>query len=463
MRILLFLLLFALGLAGCATGPHRFSKGGDNGCTPTPPTGTDDEGKLWEGSDKGCGQSWAVRHTGAGQHGVNYVEIDEQGVLRNRAAAEDALRYAQEPGAGGKPVYMVVFIHGWHHDADADDDNVQAFHRALASVSRWHPDRDVRGIYIGWRGKAWSWPWIKYLTFWDRKSTSEEVGRGGLLEFLLRLERAVKNGPSEQGPKTAKGPKQANRLVLVGHSFGASVAFNALSHLFLERFLDGVYTTGPASPRFRGYGDLVVLVNPAIEAMRYMPFQSALKYYTSAEAPLRADFSQETVPRLVVLSSEGDWATHYAFPAARFFSTVFESHDPVSPLRSPDANGGYSETAMDSATLGNYEPFYSHAALRFDVEAVGAAAAQARESKRPLDKCDPLNGRVVRNLLSGETSGDPKHGRRFPDSLLRLDPKPGLPFTPYLLAAADRSIIADHTAIGQPNLICWINQLADTQ
>jgi pimeloyl-ACP methyl ester carboxylesterase len=459
MRIVMALLVLAL-VAGCATGPHRFSNGGDTGCTPSSPTGTEDEGLIWEGHDKGCGKSWAVRHTGAGSHGVNYVEIDEQGVLRNRDAAEDALRYAQEPGAGGKPVYVVVFIHGWHHDADADDDNVQAFHRALASVSRWHPDRDVRGIYIGWRGKAWSWPWVRYLTFWDRKSTSEEVGRGGLLEFLLRLETAVKNGHDN---KAAKGPKQANRLVLVGHSFGASVAFNALAHLFLERFLDGVYTTGPASPRFRGYGDLVVLVNPAIEAMRYMPFQSALKYYTSEAAPLRADFSKETVPRLVVLSSEGDWATHYAFPIARFFSTVLESHETVSPLHSPGANGGYSESAMDAATLGNYEPFHSHAALRFDPGADAAVGAKGRPSKRGLDKCEPLKGAVVRKLLSGEGSGDPLHGRRFPDSQLRLEPKPGLPFTPYLLAAADTAVIADHTAIGQPNLICWINQLADTQ
>jgi hypothetical protein len=352
---------------------------------------------------------------------------------------------------------MVVFIHGWHHNAAPDDDNVQAFHDALASLSTWHPDKEVRGIYIGWRGKAWGVPWVQYLTFWDRKSTSEEVGRGALLEFLLRLERAVKNG---HDPKV-KTAKAENRLVLVGHSFGASVAFNALAHVFLERFLEGVHSEEPG-PRFRGYGDLVVLINPAIEAMRYMPFQSALKYYASPEAPVRADFSQETVPRLVVLSSEGDWATQYAFPFARFISTVTERHEMVSPTHSPDLAGAYSEHQMDGATLGNFKLFHTHAALQYQP---GAAALDQKnpKSKEALTQCRSLSGAAVRQRLSGESPGDPVDGRMFIDSQLRLEPKPGVPYSPYLLAAADTAVIADHTAIGNPNLICLINQLADTK
>jgi pimeloyl-ACP methyl ester carboxylesterase len=446
MRFVLLLLLVT-ALAGCASGPHRLASASQAPCDIGAPTGDLDGVSLWERDDTPCSRAWAVRTTGAGRHGVNYVEIDEQGVLRSRAAAEDALRYAQAPGAEGHPVYLVVFIHGWHHDAAADDENVQEFHKALASISRWHPDRDVRGVYIGWRGKAWSWPWVRYLTFWDRKSTSEEVGRGGLLEFLLRLEQAVKAAPAGAD----------NRLVLVGHSFGASVAFNALAHVFLERFLDAVQAPAAGrAPQFRGYGDLVVLVNPAIEAMRFMPFQSAIEYHSDPARPMPADYSGATVPRLVVLSSDGDWATHIAFPIARYPSTVLESHDVVSPLQSPDPAGTYSEWVMDGSTVGNFEPFRTHAALQF---ATGGDAAAA--SRRPLETCARLSGAQVRELLSAPQAAEEPRDRRFPDSQLQLAPKPGAPYRPYVLAAADKAVIKDHTAIGQPNLVCWINQLAD--
>jgi pimeloyl-ACP methyl ester carboxylesterase len=452
MRILLVLLLLALGLAGCATGPHRLAENSAAPCDIGEPVvdSAQDPPQRWERRRTGCSHAWAVRYAGIqGRHSVNYIEIDEQGVLRSRAAAEETLRYANTPGAGGKPVYLVVFIHGWHHDAAADDDNVQGFHNALASVSRWNPDREVRGVVIGWRGKAWSWYLVRYLTFWDRKNTSEEVGRGGLLEFLLRLELAVK------GP--ANPQRDDNRLVLVGHSFGASVAFNALAHVFLERFLGAVHAPPQTTPKYRGYGDLVVLINPAIEAMRFMPFQSALMYYgADPKAPLQADFKNERVPRLVVLSSDGDWATHVAFPVARFPSTLLESHDTVSPAQSPDLQGTYSETFMDSLTLGNYQPFHTHARLEF-------APGSAEEAARPgpqLEACTRLSGAAVRRLLSAPPPGVPVEDGMFPDSRLKLVPVPGTPYRPYLLAAVDTKVIKDHTDIGREPFMCWLDQLA---
>ncbi len=446
MRILHFLLLLLVGLAGCSTGPHRAAEHSETPCKLAEPSGDPAQGQslVWEQSNTSCSHNWAVRYSGAGAHGVNYVEIDEQGVLRNRVAAEDALRYARAPGRDARPVYLVVFIHGWHHDAAADDGNVQEFHTALRLVSLWHPDRDVRGVYIGWRGKAWGLPLVRYLTFWDRKSTSEEVGRGGLLEFLLRLEQAVKSKADPAG--------ENNRLVLVGHSFGASVAFNALAHVFLERFLEGVRTPTQTKAKFRGYGDLVVLVNPAIEAMRYMPFQSALEYYRAHPDPMmRADFSNETVPRLVVLSSEGDWATRYAFPIARYPSTLLELHEKVSPTQSPDPMGRYSEWLMDGSTLGNFEPFYTHGRLEFAPDTI-----DTRTSRKPPEQCTGMTPMDVRERLSAASTGV----LVFRDSQLQLAPRTGTQYVPYLLAAVDKAVVKDHTDIGEPHFICWLDQIA---
>lgn len=409
----------------------------------------------WEagaGGARPCEKSWQVEVTKPVPFSVNFVEVDEQGVLADRAQAESALAAAGKEEAEGS--YVVVFVHGWHHNAGSQDANVNGFYSALAAVSRWNPNRKVKGIYIGWRGDSLAVPLLRYATFWDRKSTSDEVGRGGLLEFLLRLERAAK--PDEHS---------RNRLVVIGHSFGASVAFNALAHVYMERFIDGVYSTAEKS-RFRGYGDLVVLINPAIEAMRYMPFQSALEYYTRDGANPKADFAYEAEPRLVILSSQTDKATRIAFPAARFFSTFLESHNSISMERSPHEHGAYSEWNMDRDTVGNFERFHSH----FPV-GLARRPQESTDDHKPMDdglgqRCRSLSPADVRARLSvvGKPSESDREIEPFPDSRVLIRRRtPSQVGSPYIIADVRADIVDGHTDIGGPHLLCWINQLLDTR
>ena len=139
---------------------------------------------------------------------VVYVEIDEQGYFQDRSQMEQALALV---AAAGKPKYVVVFVHGWFHSARPGDENVRRFKCALNNLQAIDGNihEDVVGLYIGWRGKSWSLPLMQYATFWDRKNTSEEIGRGSLVEFLIRLERVAKPSPSS-----------LNKLMLIGHSFG---------------------------------------------------------------------------------------------------------------------------------------------------------------------------------------------------------------------------------------------------
>lgn len=473
--VLPWMIALPLLLGGCASPFHRTAG------TPCDVAAPADISADWEPADGDCRGSWAVR---APSHGVNYVEIDEQGVLHDRAAAEDALAFAGAPPSDtARMAYVVVFIHGWHHDAAPGDGNVQAFHRALASVKRWRPHADVRGIYIGWRGSSLPVPLLRYLTFWERKNTSDEIGRGSLLEFLLRLERSVKPVPASN-----------NRLVLVGHSLGASVAFNALMHLHMQRFVEGLYATTPGE-RFRGYGDLTVLINPAIEAMRYMPLQSAVEYYAAREQPPKLDFSHEK-PRLIILSSDGDLATHCTFPVARFFTTALEAHNRISPRKSPDAEGRYVEWNMDRDTVGNFAGFRTHWPLRLVTgEGESRAPAQFWEcaraiaggTNRPeaqpavLEHCHTPSAAELQELLRQQSDENPDkpappearaenpaglkvRGSYFPDSNIRVVRKPStVPNSPYIVAGVGVEVIASHSGIGSPNLICWINQLVDRE
>lgn len=478
-RLLLIAGLASL-LAGCAAPPpYRWSIGPDKQpCQLEAPT-QDAQGRpVWESDRSACAHAWAVRSK---NHGINYIEIDEQGMLSNRQAMEDALAYAGAPGTSGKPAYVLVFVHGWHHNGSADDENVQAFHSALEALRAWHDgknghdDNEVRGIYISWRGESLSAPGLRYLTFWDRKNTSDEVGRGGLLEFLLRLERAVKP-PS---PKTGAPSPSPNKLVLIGHSFGASVTFNALAHLYMERFVDGVYSDNPG-PRFRGYGDLVMLINPAIEAMRYAPFQNAINDYATRATPPHANFEFDLLPKLVILSSEGDWATRKTFRVARFFSTAFEKHVAIDDGVQPDEGRQDSEWVMDQVTVGNYDGFHTHWPLHIvagpaqtsnqiaapDSGKVKALAATGPGGTRGPGDCRRLRKADIQRRLAVDSAIDPAQAgpnatfEEFPDSNIRIVRKQTpVKGSPYVLADVGTEIIANHSQIDNLNLICWADQL----
>ena len=436
--------VFALLLGACVSKPYRTV---GVPCAIKAPQPDGNGGLDWEAAADGsrpCADRWQVLVEKPVPFSMNFVEVDEQGILASRDQAEAALANAAKDK--DEDSYVIVFVHGWHHNASSEDANVKGFYDALALVSRWNPKRKIKGIYVGWRGDSLPVPGLRYLTFWDRKNTSDEVGRGGLLEFLLRLEKVVKPDRSDR-----------NRLVVVGHSFGASVTFNALAHLHMQRFLDGVHSTADG-PRFRGYGDMVVLINPAIEAMRYMPLQSALDYYASRKAEPRLDFSHETRPVLLILSSQGDWATRKAFPAARLLSTALEAHANISAANSPAEQGPYSEWAMDRDAVGNFGGFLTHAPLLLSDP---TADAKTPVSKKLTENCAPVSAAEMWQRLNQTEES----GAAFPDSqlLVRRIAKPATLGSPYIVAPVSARIIRDHTDIGSPNLVCWINQLLDTR
>ncbi len=54
-------------------------------------------------------------------------------------------RLAKNPGAE-----LLIFIHGWHHNAAPTDDNFVAFQRFHRQMAKTNPG--LIGLYIGWRG-----------------------------------------------------------------------------------------------------------------------------------------------------------------------------------------------------------------------------------------------------------------------------------------------------------------------
>ncbi|MDB5982592.1 MAG: Esterase [Pseudomonas sp.] len=369
-------LLFStfVSLAGCAQyGPYR-----------TSPT-------LCEGSTTACTTSMLYRHKEAGQakfdYSLGFVEFNDQGDPWPASGSQQQMAVVLgylERQAADQDLLMVVFVHGWHHSAkgqepgapssheDERDGNVKTFQTVLQGLALAEgkqakalnrAPREIAGIYVGWRGDSITAEPLNDLTFWDRKNTAAQVGHGGVTELLSRIELIKRTQDSKARDAAAKPASlgattvpatgcerliasgqaitSQTKLVVVGHSFGGLVVQSAVGQILEDR---AVRTKGGdygCQLDVEGFGNLVVLINPAFEAQRYSVIHNlaaARKFYPAQQLPVE-----------LILTSQSDDATKYLFPAGRHVSTLF------------DRNGW---DAQNITAVGHYKPYITHTLTR---------------------------------------------------------------------------------------------------
>lgn len=304
---------------------------------------------------------------------LGFLEFTDRGNLFDNQARDDLLgrieKDAEENGA-----LVIVFAHGWNHNSSFTDENVQQFREALRKISSMEGvkrGRPVYGIYIGWRGKILP-TWLNIaLTFWDRKSIAQAIGKGGVSDILLRLELIKR-----------KYQDKDNTLVITGHSFGAASLLSGLNEILLQRileskykkelysgqqetmddFADGVFFVDPATEESRHkkeaysgqhntidyFADGVVLVNPAIEA------GEIFQLYENA---MELNLDEENRRSLItIITSEDDKATRFLFPIGQALDTIFTKQEQLERDYTPQK---ISEYGLDTTTIGHYKPFHT--------------------------------------------------------------------------------------------------------
>lgn len=210
-------------------------------------------------------------------------------------------------------ISLVVYVHGWTHNAAANDSNVRNFRALLNTIAEAEGSEGRRtvGVYIGWRGDAISLPGIEMLSFWNRMSAAERVSQGSVRELFSWLHAWRDGGRSEAGERKV-------RMLVIGHSFGGLIAYRAMSGEFLRaasRY--GNENSGVECEQRKylsRYGDLLVLVNPAFEGSIYEPLKAAgnrLKCLSRYQFPL-----------VMTITSSADNATGVAFPLGRLLPTL---------------------------------------------------------------------------------------------------------------------------------------------
>jgi hypothetical protein len=299
-------------------------------------------------------------------YSLGFVEFDDVGAYWDRKQSDFVLM-ALESELKKSPHIVVVFVHGWNHNAALKDPNVVCFRQVLRYLSQLERDRaasrstppyKVAGVYVGWRGASYNQSvpgsiLYNWTSFWGRKGAAHAVGAsGGVTEVLARVEEGIKNSG------------QPSLLVTAGHSFGGAVAYDAVSHILIAR---DVEAGGTGVPRF---GNLVVLVNPAFEATMFEVLHGL------SDATGQGDI-KTTAPALAIFTSKKDKATRFLFPAGRFLASFWLRHRPSrnAERREVDTEGSGQGLRARTA-VGHYPEYWTHRLLP-------AARPRSGPSKEP--------------------------------------------------------------------------------
>ncbi len=462
-KSLVFSAAVVLGLAGCGEIPYRKDGFAANPDCRSLYNRIEDVSDDRNSAQEKSSPCWLRAREERDDYDLLFVEFDDQGWVRDsfdlaRPAKEDFLDtfYKQL-----KQLYddnrdnglsLVVFVHGWHHNAGAEDRNVTNFRRLVRDVSVAEKLMNagkgprVVGIYVGWRGESITVPYLNNITFWDRKNTAERVSQGSVRELFARLDflrdrgrTGVKFDALSRKDEPGEGRRNV-RMLTIGHSFGGLITYEALSSEFLR-----AASRSTGDDYVSRLGDLVVIVNPAFEGARYEPLMAAGQRI--------ARLKPNQLPVVIVATSRADWATRGLFPLARWFSTFLE--------RTP----GQEDDAIVYA-VGHNARYRTHSLAPCGEGDTGCAGlCKGYPAVQELAKGGGTSTEQLRaefDLMKGIGSkGFNAQGKEYLCGNLRLTGtdnwKPDK--NPFWVVSTEKELMADHNDIFNPLFISFVRQM----
>ena len=366
---------------------------------------------------------------------LSFVEFDEKGDFWDRAQlAIAAYRIRRSP----KPVLLVTYIHGWHHNAadrpegGKNPGDVETFKCLLSQLAASESTRglDVHGVYIGWRGRLFQGP-LDYVTFLNRKTAATRVAGTPVTETIFELIR--------QARKRAPG---ISKTVVIGHSFGALVLEKAMAQAVAGSVL--AQDTQAGGGTFNAPADLVLLVNSAAESI-YSKELSDMFRVVGRRGHINPDR-----PLLVSLTSESDSATGTWFRVGTFLPNLFADRRYDWGKRRGPSSDGVSQHDYLTTTPGHNQRLFTHRVVRLGTDPL--ATTSTPYNIRTTGTCVQQNPAFEENLRNPQ-------GMMFATSVpgtsgqlvwWRIDPLPSARRTPYWIMPIPREIIHEHSPIFTP-------------
>lgn len=236
--------------------------------------------------------------------GVSTAQVD--GEFFNEKDFSDIKDWL-DAGAPRSPI--VVFVHGWHHNASGKKKNLEQFRkfistlqRDLCSLARTRDQVEqcapVQGLFVGWRGDSLD-PFLlpdilDFPTFGDRKDASARVGAGGLRDLVLEMESRYRD----------------RHVVFAGHSLGANALYHAIGNQakFEVEDLHEYFFLNPATTS----EEFKPLFDQLARQVGFNASQLGMENMMSSRAvALRIERRENR--KVMVIQAEGDWVVGKLF------------------------------------------------------------------------------------------------------------------------------------------------------
>lgn len=349
---------------------------------------------------------------------VAFIELDDLGELWMPSQVSRALARIAAANEHPDGAIVVVYVHGWNHNAAENDSNVAGFRQQLRRLveseraRRDAPPRPVVGVYVAWRGNASRLLPLRMLAFYSRRNAAERVASLATTETVYRVMTETKRNPR-------------SRVLLIGHSFGGAILETVLSQALVAFLLQ------TRSEEIDFPADLVVLVNPASQALRAKQFveilaRHRLRLYRTDDG---GTFRLER-PLIVSMTSTGDRATGVAFPFGLGVKGLTKNFRRYGPEY---CNAVTPQRLYYRHTAGHTRELISHRVL---------AEPLAAPRERPLSFADMAAGLDARYDPIAHLQGFVIEGSRLRFTIQR---RPEVfNDTPYWIMRVPTSVLPDH-------------------
>jgi hypothetical protein len=356
---------------------------------------------------------------------LGFVEFDDQGEPWAPAQAERVLETIERANESPHGAIVIVFVHGWKNNASPEQEakegySLNGFNKLLTELTRLaratHPTAppEVVGVFVAWRGQ--SAKALQNLTFWGRRKAAKRVASPSATGTLFEILTTARANPK-------------SRVGLIGHSFGGLLVESVMTQAMSAMLFSGpqAQTDFPA--------DLVVLINPASEAVHAKEFIDLLARDGIALYRVDAEGNRYARPLIVSVTSESDIATRVYFPVGARLGGLGRHYRKYGPeFCSP----GESQRGFLLHTSGNMEVLFSHTMTRQPLPA-GTEVPETDVQLQVRD--DPTTGEKSFSFTG-------LHNRYTVTNIPRA-----LNRTPYWIMRVPKSLIPNHSDIFGPDTL----------
>lgn len=332
---------------------------------------------LVPNADKWTGLPNGQRIVEPDRYTLSFVELPERKrTLPDPRQLKDLLSHLSTD----EQKVVLVYVHGWRHDAEIGNGNVRRFRTMLGYTRSALNSRCIEtgnyckakltGVYVGWRGRSFAESTKKEAgipgiigavpTVWGRKKQSEKLARPNDFNFTFNanpispIGHVLENIQDRLDLK--HGDAEYDKMLTMGHSYGGNMLASYLEPKALELITNHQEKLGTTMKPL--LGDMVLLLNPASEAAKWTSIQrklrevagvdssnnwvSSLKDASESEAAQvnrwKKMFPKNQRPFYISLTAAADWspgefskqtrsleakydkATGILFPVSRVFS-----------------------------------------------------------------------------------------------------------------------------------------------